>query len=250
MVAKRLTRREIVQEDKIQTFLTGVYEWSSQNRSLLIAFFAIFVLSILGSYFWQNYEMDRSEQIQVQFAEALKIYHAPVIEESAGNSEDPIVFDEYIFERDEERREKALEAFTAVAEDYSGTHLGLLARYYRGLIKQEMGQIGTAEEDLSFVMGNSAEPQTRSLARHLLARIAELKDDRQGATELLEEILLEETAYFPKDTILLRLAQNHEAAGNAEEAVNFYTRLTTEYPISDYSQEAQLRLDQLEEKQK
>ena len=247
MVAKRLTRREIVQEDKIQTFLSGVYEWSSQNRSFLITFFAIFVLSILGFYFWQNYQMDRSEEIQVQFSEALEIYHAPVVEETAEDSEDPIIVNEYIFGTNEERRKKALEAFTAVTEDYSGTPLGLLARYYRGLINQEMGQIGTAEEDLNFVMENSAEPQTRNLARHPLARIAELKDDRQRTTELLEEILLEETAYFPKDSLLLRLAQNHEAAGNAEEAVNFYTRLTTEYPTSDYSQEAQFRLDQPEE---
>ena len=249
MVAKRLTRREIVQEDKIQTALSGIYEWSSQNRSFLIAFFAIFLLSILGSYFWQNYQSDRSEELQAQFGEALEIYHAPAVEETAEGSETPIIFDQYIFETAEERREKALEAFTAVAEDHSGTHLGLLARYYRGLIKQEMGQIETAEEDLNFVVENSAQPQTRNLARHLLARIAELKNDRQRAIELLET-LLEESAYFPKDTILLRLAQNHEAAGNAEEAVNLYTELTTGYPTSDYYQEAQRRLDQLEKEQK
>ena len=249
MAAKRLTRREIVQEDKIQAALSGIYKWSSQNRSLLIAFFAIFLLSILGSYFWQNYQSDRSEEIQVQFGEALKIYHAPVVEETAEDSEDPIIFDEYIFATDEERREKALEGFTAVVEDAPGTHLGLLARYYRGLIKQEMGQMGTAEEELNFVVQNSVEPQTRNLARHLLAGIAESQDDHQRATQLLEEILFEDTASFPKDTILLRLAQNHEAAGNAEEALKLYTRLTTEYPTSDDSQEAQRRLDQLEKEQ-
>ena len=250
MAAKRLTRREIVQEDKIQAALSGIYKWSSQNHSLLIAFFAIFLLSILGSYFWQNYQSDRSEEIQVQFGEALKIYHAPVVEETAEDSEDPIIFDEYIFATDEERREKALEGFTAVVEDATGTHLGLLARYYRGLIKQEMGQMGTAEEELNFVVQNSAELQTRNLARHLLAGIAESQDDRQLANQLLEAILLEDTASFPKDTILLRLAQNHEAAGNAEKALKFYTTLTTEYPTSDYSQEAQRRLDQLEKEQK
>jgi len=93
---------------------------------------------------------------------------------------------------------------------------------------------------------NSAEPQTRNLARHLLASIAESQDDHQLASQLLEAILLEDTVSFPKDTILLRLAQNHEAAGNAEKALTFYTRLTTEYPTSDDSQEAQSRLDQLE----
>ncbi len=247
MAAKRLTRREIVQEDKVQATLSGIYEWSSQNRSFLITFCAIFLLSLLGSYFWQSYQSDRSEEIQIQFSEALEIYHAPVVEETPEDSEEPIIFDKYIFETDEERREKALESFTAVVEGDPGTHLGLLARYYRGLIKREMGQMGTAEEELNFVVQNSAEPQTRNLARHLLAGIAESQDDRQRATQLLEEILQEDTASFPRDTILLQIAQNHEAAGNAEEALNFYTRLTTEYPTSEYTQEAQLRLDQLEE---
>ena len=246
MAAKRLTRREIVQEDKIQAALSGIFAWSSQNRFLLIACFSIFLLSILGSWLWQDYQSGRSEDIQAQFSEALKIYHAPVVEDTPENSEDPIIFDEYIFATDEERREKALEGFTAVVETASGTHLGLLARYYRGLLKQEMGQMGTAEEELNFVVRNSAEPQTRNLARHLLASIAESQDDHQLASQLLEAILLEDTVSFPKDTILLRLAQNHEAAGNAEKALTFYTRLTTEYPTSDDSQEAQSRLDQLE----
>ncbi len=246
MAAKRLTRREIVQEDKIQAALSGIYSWSSQNRFFLIAFFAIFLLSILGSYFWQNYQSDRSEEIQVQFSEALKIYHASVVEDTAEDSEASIILDEYIFATEEERREKALEGFTAVVENAPGTHLGLLARYYRGLLNQEMGQMGTAEVELNFVVRNSAEPQTRNLARHLLAGIAESQDDSQLATQLLEAILLEDTASFPKDTILLRLAQNHEAAGNAEKALNFYTQLTIEYPTSVDSQEAQRRLDQLE----
>jgi len=246
VAAKRLTRREIVQEDKIQAALSGIYEWCSQNRSFLIAFFAIFLLSILGSYFWQNYQSDRNEEIQVQFSEALKIYHASVVEDTAEDSEASIILDEYIFATEEERREKALEGFTAVVESAPGTHLGLLARYYRGLLNQEMGQMGTAEVELNFVVRNSAEPQTRNLARHLLAGIAESQDDSQLATQLLEAILLEDTASFPKDTILLRLAQNHEAAGNAEKALNFYTQLTIEYPTSVDSQEAQRRLDQLE----
>ena len=246
MAAKRLTRREIVQEDKIQAALSGIYGWSSQNRSFLIAFFAIFLLSLLGSYFWQNYQSDRSEKIQAEFGEALKIYHAPVVEDTPDDSEDPIIFDEYIFETAEERREKALEGFTAVVEEYPGTDLALLARYYRGLIKQEMGQMGTAEEELNFVVQNSAEAQTRNLARQVLAGIAESQDDRQRASQLLEEILQENTSSFPTDTLLFQLAQNYEAAGNTEEAVKLYRKLTTEHPTSDYSQEAQLRLNQLE----
>ena len=246
MAAKRLTRREIVRKDRIQTFLSGIYEWSSANRSVLATFFGIFLLSILGSYVWQNYQMGRTEEIQVRFGEALEMYHAPVAEETTSEADDLLVPNKYRFKSDEERREEALKGFMTIVENYPSADLGLLARYYTGLIKQEMGQMGTAEEELNFVMENSAVAQTRNLARHLLARMAESKNDRQRATVLLEEILLEAADSFPKDTILLQLAQNHEAAGNAQEAVKIYKRLTTEYPTSEYSQEARVHLDQLE----
>ena len=246
MAAKRLTRREIVQEDKIQAVLSGIYGWSAENRFTLATFFGIFLLSILGSYLWQNYQGSRTEEIQFKFAEALEIYHAPVSEETTGVSEDQTIPSAYQFQFDQERRVEALGHFRTIAEDYPNTDLGLLARYYTALIKQEMGQTEQAEGDLTFVMEHASQPQIKNLARHLLARLAESNNDRQRARALLEEILQEATGFFPKDTILLQLAQNHEAAGNAQEAVEFYQRLATEYPTSVYSQEARLHLEQLE----
>ncbi|MCZ6768521.1 MAG: tetratricopeptide repeat protein [Acidobacteria bacterium] len=245
MAAKRLTRKEIVQEDIIQAFLTGMLRWAAANSSVLATFFGIFLLSIGGAYVWQNYQGSRSEELQVQFAEALEIYHAPVSEETTGVSEDQTVPSAYQFQFDQERRVEALGHFRTIAEDHPNTDLGLLARYYMALIKQEMGQTEQAEGDLTFVMENSSQPHIKYMARHLLVRLAESNDDRQRATALLEEILLEASGFFPKDTILLQLGQNHEAAGNAQEAVVFYQRLTTEYPTSVYFQEAQIHLQQL-----
>ncbi len=246
MAAKRLTRKEIVQEDKVQAILTGILGWAAKNSIVLATFFGIFLLSVLGAYFWQNYQGSRSEELQAQFAEALEIYHAPVSEETTGVSEDQPIPSTFQFQFDQERRVEALAHFRTIAEDHANTDLGLLARYYMALIKQEMGQAEQAEGDLTFVMENSSQPQIKNLARQLLVRLAQSNDDRQRATALLEEILLESTGFFPKDTILLQLAQNHEAAGNAQEAVVFYQRLTTEYPTSVYLQEARIHLEQLE----
>jgi len=246
VAAKRLTRREIVQKDKIQAILSGIYGWSAENRFTLVAFFGIFLLAILGSYLWQNYQGSRSDELQFKFAEALEIYHAPISEEATGVSEDQTVPSAFQFQFEQERRVEALGHFRTIAEDYPDAVLGLLARYYTALIKQEMGQTEQAEGDLTFVMEHSSQPHIKNLARHLLVRLAESNNDRQRATALLEEILLEATGFFPKDTILLQLAQNHEAAGNAQEAVEFYRRITTEYPDSVYSQEARIHLEQLE----
>ena len=245
MAAKRLTRKEIVQEDMIQSFLTGTLRWASENSSVLVTFVGIFLLSIVGALLWQNYQGSRSDELQVQFAEALEIYHAPVSEETTGVSEDQTIPSTYQFQFDQERRVEALGHFRTIAEDHPNTDLGLLARYYMALIKQEMGQTEQAEGDLTVVMENSSQPHIKNMARLLLVRLAESNDDRQRATALLEAILLEASGFFPKDTILLQLAQNHEAAGNVQEAVVYYQRLTTEYPTSVYLQEAQIHLQQL-----
>ncbi|MDA2935375.1 tetratricopeptide repeat protein, partial [Acidobacteria bacterium AH-259-D05] len=276
MAPKRLTRREIVQQDRIQATLSGIYEWSSENRYLLLSLLGFFVLSILGSNLWQYYQERSSHQLQTRFSETLDLYHAPVAEaeevtspgtteteatsEESGSEEnaegiteepevqeaDPTSSSEYRFQSDQERLEGALAGFTAIAQDYSKAQLGLLARYYMGLIKQELGQTEEAEQDLNFVIGNAVQTEIQNLARNLLAGIAQSKNDPQQATALLEQILLDESDSFPKSTVLLELAQTHEAAGNSEEALRFYRRLTTEYPTSQYIQEARSHIDQLE----
>jgi outer membrane protein assembly factor BamD (BamD/ComL family) len=46
--------------------------------------------------------------------------------------------------------------------------------------------------------------------------------------------------------VLLELAQTYETAGNTEEALRYYRRLTAEHPTSQYIQQARTHIDQLE----
>ena len=73
MTPKRLTRREIVQEDKIRASLTRIYEWIVRNSRLLIASVGLLLITILGSYVWKSYQQNRFAELQIEFAEALKI---------------------------------------------------------------------------------------------------------------------------------------------------------------------------------
>jgi tetratricopeptide (TPR) repeat protein len=142
--------------------------------------------------------------------------------------------------------EEALAAFAAIAEDAPNSQLGLLSRYYTGLIRQKMGETEEAEIDLNFVIQNAPEPEIQNLARNHLARIAQSQNDSEKATALLEQILLDEFDAFPKAVVLLELAQTYETAGNTEEALRYYRRLTAEYPTSQYIQQARTHIDQLE----
>lgn len=245
MTRKHLTRKEIVQQDRVELALTGIYNWGSENRFLLMGVLAVFVLTIVGSSAWQYYQGQGSHELQTRFRETLDLYHAPVGKAEESPPENTPVI-EYRFETDQERLEEALAAFAAIAEDAPNSQLGLLSRYYTGLIRQKMGETEEAEIDLNFVIQNAPEPEIQNLARIHLARIAQSQNDSEKATALLEQILLDEFDAFPKAVVLLELAQTYETAGNTEEALRYYRRLTAEYPTSQYIQQARTHIDQLE----
>jgi hypothetical protein len=74
----------------------------------------------------------------------------------------------------------------------------------------------------------------------------EAEDQPGEASELLEEILEDPAPSFPEESVLFRLAQDHETASNADEALKFYRRLLADYPSSRYAGEARERIQQLE----
>lgn len=246
MTRKHLTRKEIVQQDRIELALSGIFNWCSENRSLLLSLLAVFVLTIAGSSAWQYYREQNSHGLQIRFRDTLDLYHAPVGKADEQTLPESTTVIEYRFESDQERLEESLAAFTTIADDAPSSRLGLLSRYYTGLIKEELGQIQESQNDLNFVIQNSPDPGIKNLARNHLAWIAQSQNDREKATVLLEQILIEESDTFPKAVVLLELAQTNEAAGNAEEALRYYRRLTAEYPTSQHTQQARTHIDQLE----
>jgi tetratricopeptide (TPR) repeat protein len=245
LTRKHLTRKEIVRQDRIELALSGTYNWCAENRFLLIGLLAVFALTIAGSSAWQYYQGQSTHELQTRFRDTLDLYHAPVGKADVPPPENTSIT-EYRFESDQERLEEALAAFTAISEDSPSSPLGLLSRYYTGLIKQELGQTEEAENDLNFVIRNAPEPEIKSLARNHLARIAQSQNDPEKATVLLEQILVDESGAFPKAVVLLELAKTQEGAGNTDEALRYYRRLTAEYPTSQHVQQARTHIDQLE----
>ena len=132
-MARRLTRREIVQEDRIYTVLSAISQWVVGNRTQLVVGSGIVVASLLGFYLWQGYQESSNQEAQKLFAEALDTYHAPVRElnpepDSEPDAENPDQPPEpppvYRFETVAERRAAAELAFEKISDDYSGTRIG------------------------------------------------------------------------------------------------------------------------------
>jgi len=66
-----LTRKEIVQEDRIYSVLSGISQWAVVNRTPLVVGSGIVVASLLGFYVWQGYQDSANQEAQKLFAEAL-----------------------------------------------------------------------------------------------------------------------------------------------------------------------------------
>ena len=254
-MARRLTRKEIVQEDRIYSVLSGFSQWAVVNRTPLVVGSGIVVASLLGFYLWQGYQDSSNREAQKLFAEALDTYHAPVKElapepgsESDGQNPDqpPEPPPEYRFETVKDRRAAAEAAFEKISDDYSGTRLGFFSRYYLGLIGRQNEDAGAARQHLRWVVDNSGDSDVRNLSRNVLADIALGEENHEEALTYLQQLLGDPTPQVPEQTVLMRIARTHEALGNVEQALENYRKITNDYPTSSQAEEAQSEIDRLE----
>ena len=250
-MARRLTRKEIVQEDQIYTILSRVSNWVIGNRFQLLIGVMGLVLILLGTYLWQNYRTNSTLEMQGLFAEALDTYHASVKSPSSesdtsskGEDQEPPT--EYRFESEEERRLAASEAFMSISTAYPDTRLGFFSRYYLGLIHRQNKNTEEANQQLIWVIENSNDKDVRNFSRSALASIALDQENHEEALIHLQQILEEPTPQFPEQIVLMRIAKSHKALGNIDKALEHYKKITSEYPASSHATKAQDQIELLE----
>ena len=252
-MARRLTRKEIVQEDRIYSVLSRVSQWAVVNRTPLVVGSGIVVVSLLGFYVWQGYQESSNQEAQKLFAEALDTYHAPVKElasdpdsDSENQDQPPEPPPEYRFDTVTERRDAAEAAFEKISDEYSGTRIGFFSRYYLGLIGRQSDDASKARQHLTWVVDNSGDSDVRNLSRNVLADIALGDENHEEALTYLQQLLGDPTPQVPEQTVLMRIARTHEALGNVDQALENYRKITNDYPTSSQAEEAQSEIDRLE----
>ena len=263
MAVKRLTRKQIVQEDRIYARLSQVSQWALRNRIYLAAGVIILVVGIVGFWALQGYRESQVAETQGLFTDALELYHATideVKEEAEGEGEkeksaeekaqaraQELANNRYRFQSEQERSQKAEEAFVQLVEEYPDSQLGVLSRYYLALIAHQTDRSAEAKESLTWVIDNADALETKNLARNAMAQIVLGEGNPKEAADLLEQMLGEPSPNYPLQIILMNLGKSYEKAGNQDKAMEQYRKITSEYPASQQSQEAQSRIDELED---
>jgi predicted negative regulator of RcsB-dependent stress response len=241
---KRLTRKEIIREDKIHSALAGTYDWFGRNSTFIIIGVVIVALAFGGAYLWRYFSEASGERLQAEYGQALEIYNAPATSE--GQQPPTASPSKFTFATPEERYQKAMAAFAKIADDAPRSDIGQYSKYYVALCRYRLGQTAEAKKELEALAASGSEALIRDLARNVLAEAAQAEKNNQQTVTLLKQILDDSAEGFPKQSVLLQLGQAYEALGNKDEAVKQYKRIVTEYPNSAESQQAQAKLDALQ----
>ncbi len=246
LAIKHLTRKEI-QQDRVRGFLLRIYDWAAENTRILTGLLVVLVAAIAVVYGLESYWGTQESELQLQYAEALKVFQAPVEGESDGHEgHDHAQTGGLVFEMTAERDAQALEKFTAIVEQDPDATLSYLSRYYLGILQHRLGNSEQSLHALGEVIESDVPSELRNLARIHLAFVAQAQGDGDAAIAALRQILEEESTDFPLDTVMLQLAQIYEELGRKQEAVDQYDQLRKQFSTGPASRAAESRYKFLE----
>jgi len=202
-----LTRHELkeqLQHDAFTDNVSGVLSYASSHREKLtrLAIIAGVVLILVGVLFW--FLSYRREQRRDDLQSAFAVYEAPVGTATVGKT----------FPTQDEKNKASLKAFSAIAAKYSGDEEGLIARYYVGTLKAQMGDAKGAETDLRVVASEGK--QCSALAKIALAQLLSGENRKSEAQSLLRDVVNKPTDLVSKSQAQLLLAQSLESTNPAE----------------------------------
>ncbi len=246
-MANKLTRKEIVQEDVIRKTLTETSSWAVEHLKLIAGAVLLVVVGGLAVWGWQTWSTSRSEAMQLALADAMAIYHGEIRAADAGpDTRSAFEKPKYSFTSEQERNEKALKAFQTVADDYEGSIVGDLARYYVGVISYQTGKPEEAQAAMRAVIESADTADLRNLARHALAQYLQASGQASEAMTLLNQILEEPSPNFPAQAALMALAKAKEAAGDLAGALEQYRKVAAEHAGTPLASDANERIRRLE----
>jgi len=208
---------------KHDTFIdaTGTsIHWASDNRrSVIIAsvVLLVVVLVAIGSVSLYNH---RSEAASTDFGAAMQAYQTPLA--APGQQVPPGT---KTFPSSSERAKAANALFNQVADKYSMTPSGKLARYFSGLTYMEEGQNQSAEDSLK-KSADGWNGDIAALAKLSLAQLYHQTGRDTLAIDTYNQIIAKPTTTVPAGVAQLQLAELYEAQNKPAEARKIYAQLS------------------------
>jgi tetratricopeptide (TPR) repeat protein len=216
--------KQALKHDKFVDTTTHGLEWAGENRRSLIVTSSIVIgaiLIVVASVLFYN---NRAAQASVAFGAAMQSYQTPIA--APGQQVPPGV---KTFPSVADRAKAANNLFMGVADTYSMTPDGKVARYFGGLTYLEQGQNGPAENTLKQV-ASGWNGDLAALAKLSLAQLYRQTGRDSQAIDLYNELTAKPTTTVPAGLAQLQLAELYETQGKPELAKKIYAQLKDKDP--------------------
>ena len=229
------TRHQLKTDEFRETTVETLY-WASEHRSKLIAagIAAVVVLAVvIGGWMYINH---RDQQARQDLASAFDKYNAPIL--PAGETAPPNTL---TYNSSQDRAKAANAEFTAIANKYSMTQSGRIARYFEGITLRDMGDNAGAERELSKV-ASSYDKNMAALAKLALANLYQDTNQVPKAIDLYKQLIDHPAASVGKWTAQFQLAELYKDNDRPQDARKLYQDLQKESPTTGIGQVATQRL--------
>ena len=231
------TRRQLKQDRFVET-AEGAASWAAgHQRTLLvsIAVAAVVVLLAVGAYTWYNHQ---SEQANIALGVAMRTFNMPL--RPAGAPVPAGSEAESSFATIKDRAHAAQKQFSDVADRYSMTAPGRIARYMEGVAAMQAGDNATAEKQLKSA-ADSSDKDVAALAKMALANFYRASNRQADAIRLYKELIDRPADTVSKADAQLALADLYQST-DPKQAASIYQQIQKDNPQSAAAQMAAARL--------
>jgi predicted negative regulator of RcsB-dependent stress response len=232
------TRQQLKQNAFAETTADTI-TWAVAHRSKVIAAgiaLAVVVAIVAGGWAYVSY---RNQQGRQELAAAIQKYSAPIRPEGT-----PATPDVLSFASAQERAKVTNAEFSRIAEKYSYTESGALARYFVGITFRDLGDNTAAVKQLKEV-ADGRHKEVASLAKLALGSVYEDTNQNSQALSVFKDLVDHPTASVGKPTAQLQLASLYESMQQPGEAAKIYQQMQKDSPTGPAGQLASQRLQSL-----
>ena len=235
-----LSRKELKKDEVRETLSHGAQAvFAHQHQIWVYGGIALLVaLAVLG---WRFYTQSQTAKGTAALADAMKVYQARI-----RTAAEPALPDEITYLDEKNKYGDAVKKFNDVANRYSRTRPGQLARYYTALSLEKLNRFGEAENDLK-ALESSGDESLSALARFKLAQVYDEDGKGSQAVQLYQQLSNKPTLFVPKPVVLLALA-DHYSGSDPTQAAKLYKQVKDEFPDTQAAQQADERLQVLQAK--
>jgi TolA-binding protein len=236
-VPEHLSRKELKQDkihDAIEHGAEAVYS-HSQLAGILVAI-AVAAALIYGG--WRFYNDRQTVLASAALDEAMKVYNGKIRQANV-----PVEAGELTYNDSQTRAQEASQKFAAVADKYSSTNPGKLARYYEGLTLLDLEKQNQALESLKKVVGGN-DKELSAMAQYQMATIYARSGKTDDAIKTYRAVADQKSVLVPRPLVLLELADLLRQT-NPSEATTIYQQIKKDYPSSAIADRADRGLDML-----